>query len=682
MKSFSGAILMSFFNTKFYLVNLLASIFLFGHASAACQSAESTANKVPITIQDLRSVETQTKRVYKRITSATVSIRSGYGSGSGAIIREDGLILTAAHVAGVPDEHLMITMANGQVLPARVLGCDHEKDIALAIITEGGKYPFVELAEASISGQWCLALGHPGGLQSDRSSLLRVSRVHEGDSSLGVHSSASLISGDSGGPLFDLEGRLIGVHKAISALEGESSFHVSVENVHDRFDELLARQEFGQSIMNQLSSIATTSSIEITPDPTSHIESQATTHVVKDISELPPNIREMIQSGESKVIVKSNKTESSQETDEVSNSQSSQVIKFSIDPSDPKQAREILKERLESMGIDGAVTIMGLGDESVVKPDQDLFEVVQPISSSFSSSIVRLYSDGDPVAIGVVVDQDGLIVSKASELFGLLTVQIDDVHYDATVLVTDEPNDLALIRIHASQLTPIKWDQADTPSVGSFVFAPGSSDLLGFGTLSHQAIPQRQNKDYSFTDLLGIELERMKSLTQIKDVDEGGPAHQVGIERGDIIIAVNRVPVSNAASMAITLQNRTPGTEVVLSCLRPDGHVLHSKILMSADHLESSRSGQSSRDTLRVVSQMVSPVSDRSQDFPLVFLHDTPINASDCGGPLIDLDGRAIGLNIARIDRTSTAAIPARQVVQAIQNLLDRGQKLIDENEN
>ena len=73
------------------------------------------------TLQELHVVENTTKSVLDQINAATVSIRSGYGGGSGAIIREDGLILTAAHVAGVPDEDLMVTLANGQIVSARVL---------------------------------------------------------------------------------------------------------------------------------------------------------------------------------------------------------------------------------------------------------------------------------------------------------------------------------------------------------------------------------------------------------------------------------------------------------------------------------------------------------------------------------------------------------------------------------
>ncbi len=327
-------------------------------------------------------------------------------------------------------------------------------------------------------------------------------------------------------------------------------------------------------------------------------------------------------------------------------------------------------ERLKEMEIEGDVQILGLEDGSTNKPDQDLIEVVKPLTAPFSQSVVRLYSQGEPVAMGVVVDQDGLVVSKASELAGSFTVEIGNTQYDADVIATDEPNDLALIRIAAKNLTPIQWDETATPSVGSFVVTPGASQVLGFGTLSHQAIPQRLSPYFSILNMLGLKVERTKSVTQIKEVDEQGPAHQAGVEPGEIIIAVNGSPISNGASFAMSLRNSTQGSVVTLSRLRPNGEIIHSKIRMSDDHLESSDAGQRTREILRVVSEMASPVSDRSRDFPLVFLHDTPINASDCGGPLIDLDGRAIGLNIARMDRANTAAIPARFVAKMIEDLI------------
>jgi serine protease Do len=62
-------------------------------------------------------------------------------------------------------------------------------------------------------------------------------------------------------------------------------------------------------------------------------------------------------------------------------------------------------------------------------------------------------------------------------------------------------------------------------------------------------------------------------------------------------------------------------------------------------------------------------VSSRSEDFPAVFQHDTLLEPVDCGGPLVDLDGHVIGINIARAGRTEAYALPADIVQAAIEPL-------------
>ena len=62
-------------------------------------------------------------------------------------------------------------------------------------------------------------------------------------------------------------------------------------------------------------------------------------------------------------------------------------------------------------------------------------------------------------------------------------------------------------------------------------------------------------------------------------------------------------------------------------------------------------------------------VNARSGDFPAVFQHDTVIRAVDCGGPIVDLDGHVLGINIARAGRTETYAIPADLILPLIQPL-------------
>jgi serine protease Do len=64
------------------------------------------------------------------------------------------------------------------------------------------------------------------------------------------------------------------------------------------------------------------------------------------------------------------------------------------------------------------------------------------------------------------------------------------------------------------------------------------------------------------------------------------------------------------------------------------------------------------------------PVSKRASDFPAVFQHDTVLRPADCGGPLVDLSGKAIGINIARAGRTETYALPADIITPLLEPLM------------
>jgi S1-C subfamily serine protease len=63
-------------------------------------------------------------------------------------------------------------------------------------------------------------------------------------------------------------------------------------------------------------------------------------------------------------------------------------------------------------------------------------------------------------------------------------------------------------------------------------------------------------------------------------------------------------------------------------------------------------------------------VSARASGFPSVFQHDTVLSPNQCGGPLVDLEGKAVGLNIARAGRVSSYALPADIVVAAVDQML------------
>lgn len=181
------------------------------------------APAVRVHAESLKERQTRVLDVVTKVSPAVVAItgtsqKGMMGSGSGVIVSKEGLILTAGHVLAATGEELMITLPGGREVKGKSLGRDMNRDAALAQITEPGDYPFVSMAPAESveQGEWVLALGHPGGYDPQRGAPLRVGRLWESDSKSYYRSDCTVSGGDSGGPLFDLEGRVIGIHSSIS----------------------------------------------------------------------------------------------------------------------------------------------------------------------------------------------------------------------------------------------------------------------------------------------------------------------------------------------------------------------------------------------------------------------------------------------------------------------------------
>ena len=117
----------------------------------------------------------------------------------------------------------------------------------LAKITEPGKWPHVEMGHSDDikPGTWCMALGHPGGIQQGRTPPIRLGRVlNAGKGARFLVTDATVISGDSGGPLFDLEGRVIGVHSNIGMNVNQNQ-HVPIDVYREQWNDLLAGKAIG-----------------------------------------------------------------------------------------------------------------------------------------------------------------------------------------------------------------------------------------------------------------------------------------------------------------------------------------------------------------------------------------------------------------------------------------------------
>ncbi|MEW4448934.1 Do family serine endopeptidase [Qipengyuania sp. JC766] len=159
--------------------------------------------------------------------------REGQSLGSGFLISSDGFVVTNNHVVapGNPNatvEEITVTMPDGTEYEAELVGADTASDLAVLKISRSDPFPFVEFGDSSAArpGDWVVAIGNPFGLGGTVTSGI-VSAVYRNTGTAGaydryIQTDASINRGNSGGPLFDMQGNVIGINNAIFSPSGGS----------------------------------------------------------------------------------------------------------------------------------------------------------------------------------------------------------------------------------------------------------------------------------------------------------------------------------------------------------------------------------------------------------------------------------------------------------------------------
>src|SRR5688572_17458712 len=213
----------------------------------------SAVNKpLPETVDDLRALQKQVREVVAKVSPTVVGLQISGGQGSGVIITDDGFVLTAAHVSGAPGRNVTIFLSDGRRVAGTTMGANNDMDAGLIQINDrgplpDGKWPTAALGSSSglRIGQWCVALGHPGGFRNGRTAPLRLGRVLETRVNA-IRTDATLVGGDSGGPLFDLHGRVIGIHSRIGGSFSDN-LHVPVDAFRNGWMRLASGEQWGEA---------------------------------------------------------------------------------------------------------------------------------------------------------------------------------------------------------------------------------------------------------------------------------------------------------------------------------------------------------------------------------------------------------------------------------------------------
>jgi len=229
------------------------------------------------------------------------------GTGSGFIIKSDGLILTNAHVLDRADK-VSVTLKDGRNFTGQVLGTDELTDVAVIKI-QASNLPTVSIGNSQQlkAGEWAIAIGNPLGLDNTVTAGI-ISGTGRSSSVIGapdkrvsfIQTDAAINPGNSGGPLLNQQGQVIGMNTAIVGGAQGLGFAIPIDTAQRIADQLIANGEANHPYLGiQMATITPSLKESLNSDPSSDIRVQADRGVVViDVVANSPAARAGLQAGD------------------------------------------------------------------------------------------------------------------------------------------------------------------------------------------------------------------------------------------------------------------------------------------------------------------------------------------------------------------------------------------------
>lgn len=289
-------------------------------------------------------------------------------------------------------------------------------------------------------------------------------------------------------------------------------------------------------------------------------------------------------------------------------------------------------------------------------------EAIKPAIATAAKSTVRVWSGSRRLAYGTVVGDGRKILTKWSEVARArvdLRVDAGDESRAVKLAGVYQDEDLVLLEIEGKPLTPVSWS-FEAPKLGGFLAAPQPDGrLAAFGVVS---VLSRNLRD---TDLAYLGVIGEPGFTgqgvKIKEVDAKSGAHAAGLKPGNVILKVGERPISGLLELKNALTGVAPGAKVSLLVEANGGE---SKIEVTVGNRP--QLPQYANGRLEQMERMGGPVSQVRDSFTQVIQTDMRPKPNQVGGPVVDLQGRVLGITMARADRTRSFVMPAAAVVDLL----------------
>lgn len=646
------------------------------------------------------ALDATTRSIISRCQASTVGLCShkNGATSSGVIISKEGLILSAGHIVGKPGTIFTVRLIDGSIVEAISLGTERSTDAAVMRITSpapAGGWPFSPIAPAysALVGEWVIAAGNPGGIIIDRPAPLRLGRVTRHEKYL-LQTDCTVMPGDSGGPIFDLKGRVVGIVSNIQ-FNIQENYSVPVSVFHDKWQDFLAGKEIRshdgmmvdlptssdqgadndysrlQEALQKLTAQGDPEAIKLMKDAKAangklNISSDLATKFLRR-AKLPPR-----QGGKQITLIHTALSVLAKFGHKQAQElllQASSKGKLALSPQEMSKyihdANQLVAKNPAARAAAFPVRQKPrLGETS----SQALSYFTFALKSAGSCS-VDILDNNTPILKGTVVDADGWIVTKASDLCANPKIQLTDgTILEAMIIGKDAATDLALLKVEANNLTPVKF--ADKAALGSWLVAPVRDvkrPSIGLVSVAERPIGK------AFPMFRGVNQSKMglaprdKNSRVVATVIPDFPADKAGILVGDELLELNGHPVTTWESFSSKIKASKPGDILKVKLQRKDKKLIKSVIMRPHAHIEQGQTGGGT-------DLSGGKLSKRQMDFPSVIQHDAVVWADECGGPLFNINGETIGINIARHDRTCTYALPSDLVKKTIAKLRSNAQ--------
>ena len=608
---------------------------------------------------DIQPLQEEVYEAIQKVTPAVVSIGSGGSVFSGVIVSQEGHVLSAGHAVR-PGARYRVRLPDGRRYNGIGKGSNPRADCALIQLTGDLKdLPFAKMGDSSkvVANQPCLSISFPGGQGTRGVPVVRFGRIVRPRQWSGMLQSSALMEpGDSGGALFDLNGRVVGIHSRI----GESmsrNYEVPVDVFKRFWSELNRERTFTSSGPPSpllgfqgddrrgepgvlVRSIVRRSLAEKYGVEAGDVILSIYGKTVDSIREVRRALEAARDDGAEEIVVKVSRNEEEKELD----------IPFEVER---EGAPKVELPDYVAQEYEGPEAIKALA--SFPRQFAELESRLDNVCFDVSS---RSGEDGELRAVATMINGTRLSVSKSSLVGEQPVAKIEGAEIPIEVLRRDRENDLVLLR--GPKLNPAGVEIATTdaqPRIGQFLITPDSGGSGLISVASSKSFASRKQASRGFLGVVPATFERNQGAL-LTEITEDLAASRAGMRVGDVVIKLDDTQIKTQFDMRNFLASVDPNATIEATLIRGEKEIKKTVTLGALPSFSSHAADRMEK-------------SGRRDGFTLVIPHDADLRPSKCGGPLFDLSGNFVGINIARNSRVRSYALPASVLKRFVDRYLD-----------